>query len=167
MRLERAVRVVRSEEVGVADEEALLVVVGVDEPAGDTVGPSLRTSPVLRVEHVHAVDLDVNAAAVAGRIVDVGLAEDDEEVALAGVLRVAGHVQVGVHARLEHRDAAELAELGGVSIVVEGAGDQHVEAGVAGLRAAWTRSGRRDGAELGPDEDARPRSMAAAHSPSR
>jgi hypothetical protein len=46
--------------------------------------------------------------------VDVGLAEDHEQVALAGVLQVLGHVQVGVHARLEHRDAAELVELGGV-----------------------------------------------------
>ena len=37
-RLERLVRIVRAEEVRVADEEALLVVVGVDEPAGDAVG---------------------------------------------------------------------------------------------------------------------------------
>ena len=64
---------------------------------------------------------------------DVGLAEDDEQVALAGGLEVAAHVQVGVHARLEHRDAAELAELAGVRLVVEGAGDEDVEAGVAGL----------------------------------
>ena len=45
--LERLVGVVGAEKVGVADEEALLVVVGIDEPAGDTVGPSLRISPVL------------------------------------------------------------------------------------------------------------------------
>ena len=37
--LKRAVGVVGAEEVGVADEEAFLIVVGVDEPAGDTVGP--------------------------------------------------------------------------------------------------------------------------------
>ena len=77
-----------------------------------------------------------------GEQVDVRLAEDDEEVALAGVLQVVGHVQVGVHARLEHGDAAELAELGGVRLVVEGAGDQHVEAGVAGLARGGTRSAR-------------------------
>ena len=45
-RLERAVGVVGAEEVGVADEEALLVVVGVDEPAGDAVGAVAATSPV-------------------------------------------------------------------------------------------------------------------------
>ena len=37
-RLQRPVGIVGAEEVGVADEEALLVVVGVDEPAGDPVG---------------------------------------------------------------------------------------------------------------------------------
>ena len=40
-------------------------------------------------------------------------------------------MQVSVHARLEHRDAAELVELVGMRLVVEGAGDQHVEAGIA------------------------------------
>ena len=44
--LERLVRVVRAEEVGVADEEALFVVVSVDEPQAMPSAPSLRTSPV-------------------------------------------------------------------------------------------------------------------------
>jgi len=39
---ELAVGVVGSEEVGVADEEALAVVIGVDEPAGDVVGRAWR-----------------------------------------------------------------------------------------------------------------------------
>jgi hypothetical protein len=65
--------------------------------------------------------------------VDVGLAEDHEQVALARVLQVLGHVQVGVHPGLEHRDAAEFAELRGVGLVVEGAGDHDVEVSVAGL----------------------------------
>ena len=47
-----AVGVVGAEEVGVADEEALLVVVGVDEPAGDPlvaiVGSSPRATPTDR-----------------------------------------------------------------------------------------------------------------------
>ena len=37
-RFEGFVRVVGAEEVGVANEEALFVVVGIDEPAGDAVG---------------------------------------------------------------------------------------------------------------------------------
>ncbi len=46
------------------------------------------------------------------------------------------------HAHLEHGDAHELTELGGVRLVVEGAGDEHVEAGIARLTEACTRSGR-------------------------
>ena len=40
----------------------------------------------------------------------VRLAEDDEEAAFSSILGVVGHVQVGVHAGLEHRDAAKLVE---------------------------------------------------------
>ena len=85
--------------------------------------------------------------------VDVRLAEDDEEVAFAGVLEVVGHVQVGVHAGLEHGDAAELVELRGVRLVVEGAGDQHIETGIAGLAGGGDQVGALDGAELRADED--------------
>ena len=46
-----------------------------------------------------------------------------------------------------------LLELGGVGVVVEGAGDQHVEAGVAGLAGGGDQVGAGDGAELGADED--------------
>ena len=85
--------------------------------------------------------------------IDVRFAEDDEEVALAGVLEVLGHVQVGVHAGLEHGDAAQLAELGGVRLVVEGAGDQHIEPGIACLAGGGDQVGALHGAELGADED--------------
>ena len=44
---------------------------------------------------------------------DVRLAEHHEQVAGAGVLQFAGHVQVGVHACLEDGHAAQLLELGG------------------------------------------------------
>ena len=87
---------------------------------------------------VDAGDLDqdlalLGAIAFGREDVDVRLAEDDEEVALAGVLQVVGHVQVGVHARLEHGDAPQLVEIGGMGVVVEGAGDQHGEIRVPGL----------------------------------
>ena len=74
--------------------------------------------------------------------VDVRLAEDDEEVALAGGLQFAAHVEVGVHPGLKDRDAAELAELAGVCLVVERAGDEDVEAGVAGLAGCLDEVGR-------------------------
>jgi hypothetical protein len=84
---------------------------------------------------------------------NVRLAEDDEEVAFAGVLEIFGHVQVGVHARLEHGDAAQLAELRGVRLVVEGAGDEDIEAGIAGLTRGGDEVGALYGTELGSDED--------------
>ena len=65
-------------------------------------------------------------------------------------------MHVGVHARLEDRDAAELAELGGVRLVAECAGDQHVEVGVGGFAGGGHQVGAGDGAELGADEDAGP-----------
>ena len=58
--LERLVRVVRAKEIRVTDEEALLVLVGIDEPAGDPVGAVAADFARVGVEHVHAVDLDLN-----------------------------------------------------------------------------------------------------------
>ena len=62
-------------------------------------------------------------------------------------------MEVGVHARFEHGNAAEALELGGVGFVVEGAGDQHVEGAVGGLAGGCDQIGAGDGAELGADED--------------
>jgi hypothetical protein len=42
----------------VADEEAVFVVVGIDEPAGDVVGRVVADFARGRVVHVHAVNLD-------------------------------------------------------------------------------------------------------------
>jgi len=57
--LERAVGVVRAEEIGVADEEALFVVVGVDEPAGNAIGAVAADFAGLRMEYVHAMNSDL------------------------------------------------------------------------------------------------------------
>ena len=115
--------------------------------------PSLRTSPVCGWNTSTPFTFTRSLPSFSRQQVDVRLAEDDEEIALAGVLEVLGHVQVGIHAGLEHRDAAELVELGGVRLVVEGAGDQHVEAGIAGLAGGGDEVGALHGAELRADED--------------
>ena len=60
--LSALVGIVRAEEVGVADEEALLVVVGVDEPAGDAVGAVAADLAGVGVEDVDAVDLHPHLA---------------------------------------------------------------------------------------------------------
>ena len=151
--LERAVGIVRAEEIGVADEEALFVVVGVNEPAGNAIGAVAADFAGLRMEHVHTVHLHAEFAVLFRQEGDVWLTEDDEEVTLAGVLEVLGHVEVRVHAGLKHGDATEFTELCGVGLVVEGAGDQHIEPGIASLTGGGDEVGALDGAELGADED--------------
>lgn len=89
-----------------AHEEAFLVVVAVDEPAGDAVGAVADDFAGLWLEHINAIHLDAQAVAF-GKERDVRLAEDHEEVAFAGVLEVFGHVQVGVHACLEDPAACQ------------------------------------------------------------
>ena len=71
------------------DEEALLVVVGVDEPAGDALGSVAAYLTGVGVEHVDAVhpDPDLPGLGVVGlgsvEDVDVRLPEDHEEITLA------------------------------------------------------------------------------------
>ena len=57
--LEGFVRVVGAEEIGMAHEEALLVVVGIDEPAGDAVGAVTADLAGVGVEHVDAMNGDL------------------------------------------------------------------------------------------------------------
>ncbi len=64
--LERLVGVAGAEEVGVADEEALLVVVGVNEPAGDAVGAVAADLAGVGVEDVDAVDLNLDLVVFGG-----------------------------------------------------------------------------------------------------
>ncbi len=115
------------------DEEAFLVVVSVDKPAGDAVGAVATDLAGIGVEDIHTVDLYAHLAVFFRQENNIRLAEDDEEIAFTRVLEVAGHVQVGVHAGLEYGEAAELAEFGGMRLVVEGAGNQHIKPRIAGL----------------------------------
>ena len=58
---------------------------------------------------------------------------------------IGGHVEVGVHARFEYGNLAQLLEFGGVGFVVEGAGDEQVKGAVGGLAGGGrpVRGGRR------------------------
>jgi len=136
-----------------ANEKTLLVVVGVDEPAGDALRAVAADLARVRMKDVDAVDFHADLAVKGVKHVDIGLAEDDEEVSLAGVLQVFGHVKVGVHARLEDRDAAELRELGGMRLEVERTSDEDVEAGIGRLPGGVDEIGAKDGAEFRSNED--------------
>ena len=154
--LERLVGIVRPQEVGVADEETFLVIVGVDEPAGDPLSTVAADLAGVRVEHVHAVDLDLDLIVGGVKDVDIRLAEDDEQIPLAGVLEIVGHVQVSVHPGLEHGDSTEFVEFRRMGVIVEGAGDEDVKTGVTGLTGGMNQVGAGNGAEFGTDEDGGP-----------
>lgn len=142
-----------AEEIGVADEKAFAVVVGVDEPAGDVVGFAGDDFAGGGVEDVDAVHFDAVAAVRVFQEIDIGFAEDDEEVALAGIFEFGGHVEVGVHAGLEDMDAAEFVEFGGHGVEREAATDKDVEIGVAGLAGGFDQFLALHSAEFGADED--------------
>ena len=54
--LERFVRIIGAEEIGMPDKEALFVVVGVDEPAGDAFGAVAAHLAGVRMEDIHAME---------------------------------------------------------------------------------------------------------------
>ena len=142
-----------------AHKEALAVIVAIDEPAGDVVGLVAADFAGGWIEDVDAVDLDLDLIGLSVgtscvKDVDVWFAEDDEQVALAAVDQILLHVQICVHAGLEHGNRPELVELGGLGLVVEGAADQHVEAGIGAFAACFHQIDAADGAELRADEDA-------------
>ena len=132
-RFQRLVGITGTQEIGVADEKTLFVVVGVDEPAGDTLGAVGSDIAGLGMEYINPVDLDPDPPILGLQDVDIGLPEDDEQVTLSSVLQVVRHVQVGVHAGLENGDLAKLAELGGMGFVVERTCNQHIEASIPGF----------------------------------
>src|SRR6266540_69065 len=74
--LQLLVGLLSAEEVGVADEEALVVVVRVDEPAGDVVGAARTNLAGGRVEHIDAAHRDDQLAVLLLVDGNVRLAED-------------------------------------------------------------------------------------------
>src|ERR1700683_646121 len=128
-----------------AHEEAFFVVIGVDEPASDAVGVIAADFTGVGVEDVDSVDLDRDLVSIGREYLDIGLAENDEEVSFAGVLQVIGHGEGGVPSRLKDWDAAELVEIGGARVVAERTGDKHVETGVPGFASGLNQIRPGDG----------------------
>lgn len=74
---EALVGIVGAKKIGLADEEALFVVVGVDEPTGDPVGSVAANFACAGLEDVDAVDLDFDIAQLGS--LGFGLADRGEE----------------------------------------------------------------------------------------
>ena len=106
-----------------AHEEALGVVVSVDEPHRDAVGVIAPDFALRRVKDIYAAYLDLQLVVRSVEQLDVRLAEDYEQVGAWARLQVRCHVQVGVHAGLEHCDAAVGRHLCSHRVILEGADD--------------------------------------------
>lgn len=136
-----------------ANEKALFIVIGINKPARDPLCGIAANFARLRMENVHAFHLHTHLAVPGRDNVDVGFAEYHKQIALACGLELARHVEVGVHARLENWDSSELVELRGMGLIVESAGNQYVEVGVACLASGGNQIGAGDGTELRADEN--------------
>ena len=108
---EGLVRIIGAEEIGMADKEAFLVVVCVNEPAGYPFGSVASDFAGVGVEYVHTVNFYLNPVIFDFEDVDIRFAEDNEEIALAGVFEIVGHVQIGIHPGLKHWYATEFVKL--------------------------------------------------------
>src|SRR5258707_1276944 len=84
--LQRSVGIVGSKEVRVADEETLLVVVGVDEPAGDAIRAIAAHLTHIGIEDIHTPYPHPYLPTLHGAEDYIGLSEENEQIALAGVL---------------------------------------------------------------------------------
>ena len=119
-------------------------------------GPTRLDVAGLRFEHIDTFDLNPNLVRADLLDRNVRLAEDDEQVAGAGVLQFAGHVQIRVHPRLQDRDAADAVEFRRASIEVKGAGDHHIEPGGGRLTRGVDKVRARDDTKFRADQDRSP-----------
>lgn len=104
---ERGIGIIRAQEIGVADEEAFFVVIGVDELGGDAFGVIAANVPRVWIEHVNAVHLHADFLAAIIEDFDIRLSEDDEHVAAAGVFQLVRHMHVRIDPGLENLERAE------------------------------------------------------------
>ena len=104
--LQRLVLILCSLEVGLSNEEALVVVIGVDEPACDAIGVVTDDLPGCWMEHVHPVESHTDLVVGSIQYIYVGLSKDNEKITAARVLELFRHMEISVHPGLQHRDRA-------------------------------------------------------------
>jgi hypothetical protein len=67
-----------------------------------------------------------------------------------------GHVEFGIHASFENRDAAQLFKFCRMGVEVEAAGNDHIKTGICSLTRRRYEIGSGDGAEFGTNKNTRP-----------
>src|SRR5262249_54844568 len=117
----------------VTNEEALFVVVGVDEPAGNAIGTVAADLAGRGIKDIDAEHLHLNIVFFRWQDFDVGLTKNDEQIALAGILEFIGHMEIRIHASLKYVNATELVKLGRLAFVAKGACNQYIKIRIACL----------------------------------
>ena len=109
--LEGFVRIICTEKIGVTGEETLLVIIGIDEPAGNIASVVAADFASVGMKHINAIDLKLDLVVIPVENIDIGFAKDNEKIAFARVLQIIGHVEIGIHSRFEYGNTTELIEL--------------------------------------------------------
>ena len=76
--LEGFVRIVCTEKVGVTGEETLLVVIGIDEPAGNIAGIVAADFASVGMKHINAIDLNLDLTVIRIENINIWFAKDNE-----------------------------------------------------------------------------------------
>ena len=137
-----------------ADEEAFLVVVGVDEPGGDVLFAAGADFAGFGVEDVNAENLDDDLAVVIELPHDIGFTKDDEQVPCTGVFQLLRHMKVGVHLGFQDRQGAKFCQFRCVRIEIKTASNERIETGVERFTGCRRQIGSGDSSEFGTDENA-------------
>ena len=75
-----------------AHEEAFVIVIRINEPAGNPFGAIAANLSGIGVEDVHAIDLDLNLAVFGFPEINVRFTKDHKQIALAGGLEIIRHM---------------------------------------------------------------------------
>ena len=132
------------------NEETLLVVVGINEPAGDAFGPVAADFAGLRIEYIDAMNLHLNLPVFRLLSSMSGSPKTTNKLPVPVFFNSSAMCKVCIHSCLQHRDATELVEFARMSLEVEGAGDKHVKARISGFAGGLDEIGPRTVPNSGP-----------------
>ena len=85
-----------------ANKEALFIVVGIDEPACDSIRTIASNLTGARVKNIHTFHFNLNLSLGNFQKLDIWLAKDNKEIAFTGVLKIFCHMKIGSELQVTH-----------------------------------------------------------------
>ena len=85
--LEGFVRIICTEKIGVTGEETLLVIIGIDKPAGNIASVVATDFASVGMKHINAIDLNLNLAVIRIENINIGFAKNNEKITFAVFFR--------------------------------------------------------------------------------